>query len=83
MILNVVIDTGLGAVPVIGDVFDVAWRANIKNANLLEKHVALPRATTRSPRAIVVGAVLALVLVTAGAVTLSVLLFRFLARIAS
>jgi hypothetical protein len=83
MILNVLVDTAIGTVPVIGDVFDVAWRANIRNADLLEKHAALPAATTRSSRAIIIGAVVALILLAAGAVTVSVLLVRVLARLAS
>jgi hypothetical protein len=83
MILNVLVDTAIGTVPVIGDVFDVAWRANIRNADLLEKHAALPAATTRSSRAIIIGAVVALILLAAGAVTVSVLLVRALARLAS
>jgi hypothetical protein len=83
MILNVAIDTGLGAVPVIGDMFDVVWRANIRNADLLEKHAALPEATGRSSRALFVLALLALILLAVGAITLSVFLFRALARLAS
>jgi hypothetical protein len=83
MILNVLVDTAIGTVPVIGDVFDVAWGANIRNADLLEKHAASPAATTRSSRAIIIGAVVALILLAAGAVTVSVLLVRALASLAS
>ena len=38
MIFNVAIDTLVGLVPVIGDLFDVAWKANDMNLALLEKH---------------------------------------------
>lgn len=38
MIFNVAIDTLAGAVPVIGDLFDFAWKANNKNLALLEEH---------------------------------------------
>lgn len=38
MLLNVGIDTLVGMVPVVGDVFDVVWRANIRNLALLERH---------------------------------------------
>ena len=38
MIFNVAIDALLGAIPVIGDVFDFAWKANDKNLALLEHH---------------------------------------------
>lgn len=37
---NVAIDTLVGAIPAIGDVFDVAWKANRKNVQLLERHLA-------------------------------------------
>lgn len=39
MVWNVAIDVTVGAVPVVGDVFDVAWKANRKNMELLSRHV--------------------------------------------
>lgn len=38
MIGNVAIDAIGGAVPLVGDLFDVAFRANLKNAQLLRRH---------------------------------------------
>jgi hypothetical protein len=38
MIVNVAIDSLVGAVPVVGDLFDFAWKANNKNLALLERH---------------------------------------------
>jgi hypothetical protein len=40
MLGNVAIDGIVGAVPLLGDVFDVAWRANRKNLKLLRDHLA-------------------------------------------
>lgn len=40
MIGNVAIDAMLGAVPIGGDLFDVAWKANLRNLVLLERHAA-------------------------------------------
>src|SRR5688572_23903339 len=37
---NVALDAGLGAVPIIGDIFDFAWKANLRNVALLERHLA-------------------------------------------
>lgn len=37
MLMNIVIDTGIGAVPFLGDVFDVAWKANRRNLTLLKR----------------------------------------------
>jgi Domain of unknown function (DUF4112) len=47
MVLNALIDALVGAIPVLGDVFDFAWKANDWNLALLERH-AMPgtRAST-------------------------------------
>ena len=39
MVGNTLIDTVFGAVPLVGDAFDVAFRANMKNLRLLQKHL--------------------------------------------
>jgi hypothetical protein len=41
MVLNSLIDVAVGVVPVVGDLFDFAWKANAWNLALLEKH-AMP-----------------------------------------
>ena len=38
MILNVVIDAALGAIPVIGDLFDFVHKANVKNMKLMQRY---------------------------------------------
>jgi hypothetical protein len=38
MVWNVAIEVTVGAVPVVGDLFDVAWKANRKNIKLLSDH---------------------------------------------
>ena len=40
MLANVLIDTVLGSVPVIGDLFDFGWQANIRNVELLERAIS-------------------------------------------
>jgi len=37
MISNLLIDLAVGSVPLVGDFFDVAFKAHLKNAKLLEK----------------------------------------------
>jgi hypothetical protein len=39
MVTNVFIDTVVGSVPVVGDIFDVMFRANLKNMALLRNHL--------------------------------------------
>ena len=39
MIGNVAVDGLVGAVPLVGDLFDVMWRANKRNMRLLRQHL--------------------------------------------
>lgn len=39
MVFNILLETAIGSVPVLGDIFDAAWKANIKNLELLESHL--------------------------------------------
>lgn len=43
MIFNVAIDACLGAVPLLGDLFDFVWKANDRNLVLLERHATQER----------------------------------------
>jgi hypothetical protein len=47
MILNVAIDTIGGTLPVAGDIFDALWKANIKNVQLLERHLTASKGFQR------------------------------------
>lgn len=49
---NVAIDTVVGAVPFVGDVFDVAYRANRKNVALLKRHLEKQGFTGRDGKTI-------------------------------
>ncbi|MFD2784366.1 DUF4112 domain-containing protein [Hymenobacter rubripertinctus] len=40
MVVNVVLDTLIGAIPVIGNIFDFAYKANDRNVKLLRAHYA-------------------------------------------
>ncbi|AOY79079.1 MULTISPECIES: DUF4112 domain-containing protein [Moorena] len=39
MVLNILLETVTGSVPVLGDLVDAAWKANVKNVELLEKEL--------------------------------------------
>ena len=39
MLGNTLVDTVIGAIPIAGDAFDVAFRANMKNLRLLQRHL--------------------------------------------
>ena len=46
MAVNVGIEVLVGSVPLLGDAFDVAWKANRRNYKLLVRHVDQPRRHT-------------------------------------
>lgn len=48
MMLNALIDAGVGAIPVVGDLFDFGWKATAWNLALLERHAMPGRGATRS-----------------------------------
>ena len=39
MLGNVALDLGIGAVPLVGDLFDFMWKSNTKNLQILERHL--------------------------------------------
>jgi hypothetical protein len=65
MIFNVAIDTLVGAVPLIGDLFDFAWKANDMNLALLEQHAYEERHGSAGDWLFVVGLSLILLLLAA------------------
>jgi len=54
---NLLVDAVVGALPILGDLFDAAWKANDRNLALLEAHVRDAAGTERTSRW-VLGAVL-------------------------
>jgi hypothetical protein len=76
MIANVALDTLVGWVPILGDIFDVAWKSNLRNMALLESHLQQPaaaRAGSRKALLILSGVLLLLFI---GAVALGVLVAK-------
>lgn len=66
MLLNVGIEAVAGAVPVLGDLFDAAWKANSRNVALLRSELDRPGSTRRSSTAVVAAVVVALVVILGG-----------------
>lgn len=70
MIGNVVIDAAVGTIPVLGDLFDVGWKANSRNLRLLEAQLDQPEPTARASRWQVALVLAGLLLLFAAAVAL-------------
>jgi hypothetical protein len=75
---NVAVDTLVGEIPVLGDLFDIGFKANIRNLALLDGYLQHPAAVRQSSRRFLALIVVGLVLLTAGAIAFAVLLVRLL-----
>ena len=80
MIGNVAIDSVFGAIPVLGDIFDVAFKSNARNAALLERVAAQPEAVAKSSRRVGILLVVVLLVVLFALATLGFLSARLLWR---
>jgi hypothetical protein len=77
MVLNAAIDMLVGLVPVLGDLVDIGWKANLRNLALLERHARPGVAPSRGDYTFVVICVVVLALI---ALTPVVLLVWLLSR---
>ncbi|MDQ6635783.1 MAG: DUF4112 domain-containing protein [Gemmatimonadota bacterium] len=78
MLGNVAVDTVAGSVPLLGDLFDVGWKSNLRNVALLDRWIDQPARTRAGSRRAVGFTVLALVLLAVAGVALTVFVLRAL-----
>lgn len=79
MVGNIAVETVVGAVPILGDIFDIAWKANVRNLALLRAHrVEVADRDERSPRRMMSWFVVVLVLTMIGLIAFSIIVLRFL-----
>ena len=84
MVGNVAIDTIGGSVPLLGDLFDVAWKSNTKNLELLEQFAGSP--TPSGPvvsRGTVIAAIALMALLVIGGIWLAIVVIRALLSLLS
>jgi hypothetical protein len=55
MVGNIAIDTLVGSVPVLGDIFDVFSKANLRNMQIVESHVQAPPPITAKTDKLFIG----------------------------
>lgn len=62
MIINLAIDGLFGSLPIVGDLFDIVWKANLRNIAIVEAEI-LKDAPLKSSKVFVAGAGVALIAV--------------------
>jgi len=81
MTANVVIETLVGSIPLAGDLFDAAFKANMRNLALLEQYHLDPTRSRRRSVWFGIGFTLLLVLIVAAMIGIPVLIVMGLARL--
>jgi hypothetical protein len=76
MLLNVGVDTVIGAIPIAGDLFDFGWRANTRNLALLHAYLDRPGPVRASSRWMLVTIGAAIVLILVGIVALAAMVLN-------
>lgn len=72
MIGNVGVDTIVGEIPLLGDLFDVGFKSNIRNLSLIERHVQRPAAAKGQSRRVLLVLGIGLLALFVGIVALSI-----------
>ena len=76
MVGNILLDSFAGTIPVLGDIFDVGWKSNVKNIELLEKHLEIAE-DSKSNTLFIIGLIVLLTLIVIG-FAFDRLLYRYL-----
>src|SRR6478752_6573218 len=83
--LNVAIDYVVGSIPIVGNLFDFAWKANARNMQLLERTLASPPAERRKQSLwdwlILIGLLAVLVALFIGSLAMAILIAAWMARL--
>ena len=78
---NVLVEVVVGAIPIFGDLFDMAYKANNRNVRLMEDYFADPQTTRRKSAGGVAMAVLIIVLILAAIIAAFVGLVVLVSRL--
>lgn len=78
---NVIVETIIGSIPLAGDLFDAAFKANMRNIALLERYHVDPAGAKRNGRWFVAGFSILLVILVAAMVAIPVLLIAGLVKL--
>ena len=70
MLANVALDLGIGAIPVVGDAFDLWFKASTRNLDLMRRYLAAPESSTRGQWLFFAGLLLGTLAVVGGFVWL-------------
>lgn len=78
MLINVALEVVVGFIPVVGDVFDMSWKANQRNVQLLSAYLEQPTAAGRTSGMWLLTILAVLTLIGVGTLWAGIVLLRWL-----
>jgi hypothetical protein len=83
MLMNLLVDAAIGSIPLLGDLFDFAFKAHVRNQRLLQGWLLKPHQTRRSSALVLILVVATLLASVGGALWLAFIAVRGLFRLVS
>lgn len=81
--INILIETIVDMIPLVGNIFDLFWKANLKNVALIDNYLERPTQTTWASRLVVFAFLLLLAGIIIGFIVLTVKILAALWELAS
>jgi hypothetical protein len=78
MVMNVIVDSLVGAIPMLGDLFDFAWKANNYNIILLEEALKSPQENKKADKSFIVVFTIGLFFLAIVLIAIPMILLRIL-----
>lgn len=66
MVGNIVVDTMAGAIPLLGDLFDLGWKSNTKNLAIMERELVSTGVRAHKSKALLVAVVIGILVALGG-----------------
>ncbi len=81
MLLNIVIDTLVGSIPMLGDLFDATWKGNSKNMELLETYLDSPKKREKTDWLFIILIIVGLIAIVSIVAAINILILRIIFQI--
>ncbi|NMG57447.1 DUF4112 domain-containing protein [Geitlerinema sp. P-1104] len=78
MIYNILAESIIGVVPVLGNIFDATWKANMRNMRLLDAHIGSPSPSRKVSLGFMLLVLLGGLLLLVGGLVVAVVMLRWL-----
>ncbi len=83
MVINIILDTFIGSVPLFGDLYDTVSKANVRNMEIVESHIKAPQPSAKTDRLFIGLLVVGIIVFALAAGAISVLVFSWIIKVFS